>query len=185
MSADEKQRSSSVARKPILLTRKKSVPSGWSEPPDAPDMQQDRVRMPLAQNQSTNLASIPEHRAAPPQAIAKPGLPVSTSPRLKGVHKPAATIKGKRNLGERKPVIDARPQMGVGKAAPKRRARVGDISLAEVRSKAEQLSAGKNLSSLTLPEMKCLLKASGRPVGGKKAELLARLQESMGARCLG
>lgn len=117
-----------------------------------------------------------------------PDMPVSSIPRLKSIHKPAALVRGeKRKIGEQKAlqVIDGGAQMDVGKAAPKKRTRLGDLSLAEVRSKAEQLSAGKNLGSLTLPEIKCLLKASGRPVGGKKADLLARLQECMGTQCRG
>ena len=35
------------------------------------------------------------------------------------------------------------------------------------------------LASLTVPEMKCVLKGLKQPVGGKKAELEARLQQAL------
>lgn len=69
---------------------------------------------------------------------------------------------------------------GKGPPPKKPRVKAGDISLPEVQVKAQQLLAGGQLGSLTLPEMKCLLKAKGQPVGGKKADILARLQQLLG-----
>ena len=38
-------------------------------------------------------------------------------------------------------------------------------------------SANQDYSSMTVAELKELLKAAGKPVSGKKADLIARLQE--------
>ncbi len=78
------------------------------------------------------------------------------------------------------------PCGGAAAAAPaahpqRKRAKAADMDQAAVEAKAA--SAG-GLAKLNVPELQCLLKARALPVGGKKADLVARLAPRM-AGCTG
>lgn len=60
--------------------------------------------------------------------------------------------------------------------APRQRKKAEDIDLAEVEKKIREKHAANKLSDLSIPEMKCFLKANKLAVGGKKADLIARLE---------
>ena len=64
--------------------------------------------------------------------------------------------------------------------APRQRKKADDIDLAEVEKKIqEKLGAGR-LQDLSVPELKCFLKARKLPVGGKKSDLVARIEPLLG-----
>ena len=74
-------------------------------------------------------------------------------------------------------------QAGAGGAAmgakpARKRAKAGDMDLAAVQAKARGPGGAAKLS---VPEMQCLLRALKLPVGGKKADLLARLEPHVAA----
>ncbi|KAL3140035.1 hypothetical protein ABBQ38_004316 [Trebouxia sp. C0009 RCD-2024] len=60
--------------------------------------------------------------------------------------------------------------------APRQRKKAEDIDLAEVEKKIREKQAAGRLQDISIPELKCFLKARKLPVGGKKAELLARAE---------
>lgn len=68
---------------------------------------------------------------------------------------------------------------GQAKAAPRKRTKAGDLAPQDVEAKVARLHKEGSLSMLTIPEMKCFLKTKTLPVGGKKADLIARLTESI------
>lgn len=68
----------------------------------------------------------------------------------------------------------------VPKAAPRNRVKAGDLDPAEIEAKVRQKHAENALEKLSIPEMKCFLKSKKLPVSGKKAELVARLMQSLG-----
>jgi hypothetical protein len=57
------------------------------------------------------------------------------------------------------------------------RTRAGDLDPAEVEAKILQKYAENLLEKLSIPEIKIFLKAKKLPLGGKKADLVARLGE--------
>lgn len=71
------------------------------------------------------------------------------------------------------------PANGMPKAdtASKRR-KVSDISVEESTAKVKAAMAAGKLTSLSVPELKVYLKSIGKPVGGKKSDLLERIQSS-------
>lgn len=71
------------------------------------------------------------------------------------------------------------PAKGLPKAdtASKRR-KVSDISVEETSAKVKAATAAGKLISLSVPELKVYLKSIGKPVGGKKSDLLERIQSS-------
>lgn len=60
--------------------------------------------------------------------------------------------------------------------APRQRKKADDIDLAAVEKKVLEKHAAGSLNDLSIPELKCFLKARKATVGGKKADLIARLQ---------
>lgn len=60
--------------------------------------------------------------------------------------------------------------------APRQRKKADDIDLAEVEKKIYERQAAGRLQEISIPELKCFLKARKLPVGGKKAELIARME---------
>ena len=60
--------------------------------------------------------------------------------------------------------------------APRQRKKADDVDLAEVEKKIHDKQAAGRLQELSIPELKCFLKARKLPVGGKKADLLARME---------
>ena len=67
-------------------------------------------------------------------------------------------------------------QMTGTAAAPRKRTQMADVDAAAVEVKVASLRAEGKLSRLTLPELKTWLKAHKLPVGGKKADLIVRLE---------
>ena len=60
--------------------------------------------------------------------------------------------------------------------APRQRKKADDIDLAEVEKKIQDKFAVGKLADLSIPELKCFLKARKLPVGGKKSDLVARVE---------
>lgn len=60
--------------------------------------------------------------------------------------------------------------------APRQRKKADDIDLAEVEKKIQGKFAAGKLADLSIPELKCFLKARKLPVGGKKSDLVARVE---------
>ena len=60
--------------------------------------------------------------------------------------------------------------------APRQRKKADDIDLAEVEKKIQDKFAAGKLADLSIPELKCFLKARKLPVGGKKSDLVARVE---------
>lgn len=60
--------------------------------------------------------------------------------------------------------------------APRQRKKAEDIDLAEVEKKLHEKQAAGRLQDVSIPELKCFLKARKLPVGGKKSDLLARVE---------
>ena len=60
--------------------------------------------------------------------------------------------------------------------APRQRKKADDIDLADVEKKIREKQAAGRLQDLSIPELKCFLKACKLPVGGKKSNLLARVE---------
>ena len=60
--------------------------------------------------------------------------------------------------------------------APRQRKKAEDIDLTITEKKIRDKHAAGSLTDLSIPEMKCFLKAHKVPVGGKKAELIAKLE---------
>lgn len=60
--------------------------------------------------------------------------------------------------------------------APRQRKKAEDIDLAEVEKKFQEKQAAGRLQDVSIPELKCFLKARKLPVGGKKSDLLARVE---------
>ena len=65
--------------------------------------------------------------------------------------------------------------VGPVKAPIRKRTKVEDLDLAAVETKVRRKHAEGKLDVLTIPEIKCFLRAHKMPVGGKKAEIVARL----------
>ena len=61
------------------------------------------------------------------------------------------------------------------KAAPRARQKASDLDAAQVEAKVRQMCAQGLQEKLSIPEIKCFLKARKVAVGGKKADLLSRL----------
>ena len=59
--------------------------------------------------------------------------------------------------------------------APRNRTKAGDLDVAAVETKIKAKHAEQQLGKLSIPEIKCFLKAKNLPVGGKKGDLLERL----------
>lgn len=62
--------------------------------------------------------------------------------------------------------------------APRKRTKAADMDLAAVEAKAH---GPGGLAKLSVPELQCLLKARKLPVGGKKADLVARVELHLAA----
>ena len=60
--------------------------------------------------------------------------------------------------------------------APRQRKKADDIDLGEVEKKIQQKFAAARLQDLSIPELKCFLKARKLPVGGRKSDLIARVE---------
>ena len=60
--------------------------------------------------------------------------------------------------------------------APRQRKKADDIDLAEVEKKIQDKFAAGKLADLSILELKCFLKARKLPVGGKKSDLVARVE---------
>ena len=60
--------------------------------------------------------------------------------------------------------------------APRQRKKAEDIDLAEVEKMLHEKQAAGRLQDVSIPELKCFLKARKLPVGGKKSDLLARVE---------
>ena len=60
--------------------------------------------------------------------------------------------------------------------APRQRKKAEDVDLAEVEKKMHERHAAARLQDVSIPELKCFLKARKLPVGGKKSDLLARVE---------
>lgn len=63
--------------------------------------------------------------------------------------------------------------------AARKRTKADDLDAAAVEAKVRQMHSQGQLTKLTIPEMKCFLKAKKLSVGGKKAELMARVSECL------
>ena len=61
-------------------------------------------------------------------------------------------------------------------APAKPRAKAADIDLAQTEVKLKEKQAAGKLGELSIPQLKVLLKARKLPLGGKKADLITRLQ---------
>ena len=67
---------------------------------------------------------------------------------------------------------------GLAAKAPRKRTKAADMVLAAVEAKAH---GSGGLAKLTVPELQCLLKARQLPMGGKKADLVARVELHLAA----
>ena len=64
-------------------------------------------------------------------------------------------------------------------AAPRKRTQMADMDSAAVAVRVTSCAAEGKLASLTVPELKTWLKTHKLPVGGKKANLVSRLSDSL------
>lgn len=60
--------------------------------------------------------------------------------------------------------------------AARQRKKADDMDLAEVEKKIQEKFAAGKLADLSIPQLKCFLKAHKLPVGGKKSDLIARVE---------
>jgi hypothetical protein len=60
-----------------------------------------------------------------------------------------------------------------------KRKKASDIPADEALKKVHEALTAGLLSKLSVPELKAYLKAKGKPVGGKKADLLARIENKV------
>ncbi len=60
--------------------------------------------------------------------------------------------------------------------APRQRKKADDMDLAEVEKKVQEKFAAGRLQDLSIAELKCFLKAHKLPVGGKKSDLVSRVE---------
>ena len=63
------------------------------------------------------------------------------------------------------------------KAPPRKRTKAQDLDTAQVEVQVRERHAAGQLDKLSIPELKCFLKAHKQAVGGKKADLVARVAE--------
>ena len=68
------------------------------------------------------------------------------------------------------------PVTAAATKAPRQRKKAEDIDLAEVEKKIHEKQAAGRLQDVSIPELKCFLKARKLPVGGKKSDLLTRVE---------
>lgn len=69
------------------------------------------------------------------------------------------------------------PAKGSHKAdAPSKRRKVSEIDIEQAKAKVIAAKAARTLTKLSIPELKVYLKSIGKPVGGKKGELIERIQ---------
>ena len=59
---------------------------------------------------------------------------------------------------------------------PRQRKKADDVDLADVERKIKEKFAARKLQDLSVPELKCFLKAHKLPVGGKKSDLISRIE---------
>ena len=139
----------------------------------------------------------------------RPGMPASTAApkptaakrgkEAPGARKPAASrqpMTAAAALGLAQPVTAAAPAGGIQRlpasAAPPqvpaaaaeklpqcKRTKAGDLDATAVEAKVMAQHVARALDKLSMPEMKCALKVRKLPVGGKKADLIARLTEAL------
>ena len=95
----------------------------------------------------------------------------------------AATAKAAPHSGAA-PVASATlagPAVGVTVAGPAKhraaRPKAPELDVSQVQAKVMELFAEGQQQKLTLPEIKCFLRARKVPVGGKKADLLVRVKD--------
>jgi len=125
-------------------------------------------------------------------ASATPGIPMpmTAAPDAGGMSAPSAAATavplGIDNIAmvALAPDADAAAAMAAAAAAaatapakvPRQRKKADDIDLAEVEKKIQEKFAAGKLADLSIPELKCFLKARKLPVGGKKSDLVARVE---------
>ena len=68
------------------------------------------------------------------------------------------------------------PVTAAATKAPRQRKKAEDVDLAEVEKKIHEKQAAGRLQDVSIPELKCFLKARKLPVGGKKSDLLTRVE---------
>ncbi|KAL0019186.1 hypothetical protein WJX77_001417 [Trebouxia sp. C0004] len=127
-------------------------------------------------------ASVPENGAS-----ATPGvqMPMTAAPDAVVMSAPSAASTavplGTDNIATvaLAPGADAVAAMAAATAparAPRQRKKADDIDLAEVEKKIQEKFAAGKLADLSIPELKCFLKARKLPVGGKKSDLVTRVE---------
>jgi hypothetical protein len=85
-----------------------------------------------------------------------------------------------REGAQNTPLVPAQKPPAAGeKAPPRKRTKAGDLDAAHVEAKVRAQHAAGALDKLSIPEMKVFLKARKLPLGGKKADLVARLGEAL------
>lgn len=120
---------------------------------------------PSAKPAVTPVPQIADHRQ--PQMIAKQGAAVCAD-----AASPAAPFAKK---GAQQGHADEAGAAAVAAKAPRNRTKAGDLDVAAVETKVMAKHAEQQLEKLSIPEIKCFLKAKKLPVGGKKGDLLDRL----------
>eukprot|EP00892_Ulva_mutabilis_P010491 jgi/Ulvmu1/7814/UM004_0043.1 len=86
-----------------------------------------------------------------------PGAPTTTAPVADGICGEPVT-KGHNNVD-----------------APSKRRKVSDINVEDAKAKVTAAKAAGTMAKLSIPELKVYLKAIGKPVGGKKGDLVERI----------
>lgn len=167
--------------KPALPARKRPGTALKGKAPPAQVLKTDaapRQRMPGAAQQTVQAHA--EHiPGVPPQA-----LPASVRPKppQPSTTQGAAAGGGGGQTAARKAAKQTKTDEAGAAAqakAPRSRTKAADLDFAAVEAKVMANHAERQLDKLSIPEIKCYLKAKKLPVGGKKCDLLTRLAECL------
>ena len=139
-----------------------------------PEKWMPSLSKPSTQKQSAEAPSKPQGTAkrrptthmSDASAAAQPATPQSTAISEAKLIAAAAAAGPKES-----PLADMKP-----KAPPRKRAKPDDLDVEAVKQAVQQKQAAGKLQELSVNELKVALKARKLPVGGKKGDLLARLQ---------
>lgn len=139
-------------------------------------------RKPTAQPTSggvTAPGTAPKTKAMPAPGIAQKAVSKTSDLRMMPGADNAPATAGALPISGNIPGGTEDPVTALNKAdAPTKRRKVSDISVEESTTKVKAAIAAGTLTKLSVPELKVYLKSIGKPVGGKKSDLLQRIQPS-------
>ena len=146
---------------------------------------QTALKKATAKKPAASKAVLSATHLATPAAVLAPSVSpaATTAPANAPV---TAVLAAAAVVSNQKAVVPHLPAVGLPEAsaaappapakAPRQRKKADDIDLAVVEKKVIEKHATGSLTDLSVPEIKCFLKARKVPVGGKKADLISRLE---------